>query len=192
MGDLIDRQGAIDNFIADKDAWEIYGIEYYDGKKYIQFDDVIEELKTLPTVQSEHNVIMCKDCKYVWCEDGWDNLYCKRVKDSFSVEKEGFCAWGEKEQKKMTLDEQITILQHNAEHERTHGNLQGCLDFRQLVKWLKDYKHLLSSRKFGEWEHEEGVYGVAFCSNCDYELHTNDTNYCPNCGSIMAKEGDTE
>jgi len=51
----------------------------------------------------------------------------------------------------MTLDEQITILEHNAEYERTHGNLQGCLDFRQLVEWLKDYQILLLTQKFGKW-----------------------------------------
>ena len=43
----------------------------------------------------------------------------------------------------MTLDEQITILEHNAEYERTHGSLQGCLDFRQLAEWLKDYQRLM-------------------------------------------------
>ena len=43
----------------------------------------------------------------------------------------------------MTLDETIEIFTSNAEHERTHGNLQGCLEFRQLAEWLKDYKRLL-------------------------------------------------
>ena len=42
----------------------------------------------------------------------------------------------------MTLDEQITILEHNAEYERTHGNLQGCLEFRQLAEWLVELKQL--------------------------------------------------
>ena len=42
----------------------------------------------------------------------------------------------------MTLDETIERYTRNAEYERTHGNLQGCLEFRQLAEWLKDYKHL--------------------------------------------------
>lgn len=50
----------------------------------------------------------------------------------------------------MTLDEQIAILEHNAEYERTHGSLQGCLDFRQLVKWLKE---LRSYREMYRKEH---------------------------------------
>ena len=43
----------------------------------------------------------------------------------------------------MTLKEAIERYTSNAEYERTHGNLQGCLEFRQLAEWLKDYKRLL-------------------------------------------------
>lgn len=43
----------------------------------------------------------------------------------------------------MTLDEAIEMYTSNAEYERQHGNLQGCLEFRQLAEWLKDYKRLL-------------------------------------------------
>jgi len=40
----------------------------------------------------------------------------------------------------MTLDEVIERYTRNAEYERTHGNLQGCLEFRQLAEWLKELK----------------------------------------------------
>ena len=40
----------------------------------------------------------------------------------------------------MTLDEAIKRYGDNAEYERTHGNLQGCLDFRQLAEWLRELK----------------------------------------------------
>jgi len=40
----------------------------------------------------------------------------------------------------MTIDEAIKRYTDNAEYERTHGNLQGCLDFRQLAEWLKELK----------------------------------------------------
>lgn len=40
----------------------------------------------------------------------------------------------------MILDEIIERYTSNAEYERTHGNLQGCLEFRQLVEWLKELK----------------------------------------------------
>ena len=40
----------------------------------------------------------------------------------------------------MTIDEAITRYNNNAEYERTHGNLQGCLEFRQLVEWLEQLR----------------------------------------------------
>ena len=42
----------------------------------------------------------------------------------------------------MTIDEAIKRYVDNAEYERTHGNLQGCLEFKQLEKWLKELKQL--------------------------------------------------
>ena len=43
----------------------------------------------------------------------------------------------------MKLEEAITRYTENAEYERQHGNLQWCLEFKQLAEWLKDYKRLL-------------------------------------------------
>ena len=43
----------------------------------------------------------------------------------------------------MTLDEAIARYKSNAEYERRNGNLQGYLEFKQLVDWLEDYKDLL-------------------------------------------------
>ena len=40
----------------------------------------------------------------------------------------------------------------------------------------------------GRWIEKPHVHGVAYCSLCDYELHTNDTNFCPNCGAKMEIE----
>lgn len=64
----------------------------------------------------------------------------------------------------MTLNQAIDRYTNNAEYERIHGSLQGCLEFRQLAEWLKDYKRLLeqqpceeenievlTSREMGEW-----------------------------------------
>jgi len=42
----------------------------------------------------------------------------------------------------MTLDEVIERYTSNAEYERIHGSLQGCLEFRQLVEWLNELKQL--------------------------------------------------
>ncbi|MBO7732908.1 MAG: hypothetical protein J6S67_10155 [Methanobrevibacter sp.] len=38
------------------------------------------------------------------------------------------------------IEEVITRFKNNAEYERTHGNLQGCLEFRQLAKWLEELR----------------------------------------------------
>ena len=42
-----------------------------------------------------------------------------------------------------------------------------------------------ANRHNGKWEHEDGVYGIAFCPFCEFELRMNDTNFCPNCGCRM-------
>jgi hypothetical protein len=41
-----------------------------------------------------------------------------------------------------TIDEAIKRFQSNAEYERTHGNLQGCLEFRQLAEWLEKLQEI--------------------------------------------------
>ena len=40
----------------------------------------------------------------------------------------------------MKLDEAIERHKNNAEYERTHGDLQGYLEFRQLAKWLVELR----------------------------------------------------
>lgn len=40
----------------------------------------------------------------------------------------------------MTLEQAIDRYTNNAEYERTHGSLHGCLEFRQLAEWLKELK----------------------------------------------------
>ena len=50
------------------------------------------------------------------------------------------------------LDKALERFECNAEYERTHGNLQGCLEFKQLCKWLKE---LRAYRKMYRKEHED-------------------------------------
>jgi rubrerythrin len=40
----------------------------------------------------------------------------------------------------------------------------------------------------GHWLHRPHVYGVAYCSICDFELKIDNTNYCPHCGAKMESE----
>ena len=37
----------------------------------------------------------------------------------------------------------------------------------------------------GYWLRRPHVYGVTYCSVCDFELKIDNTNYCPNCGAKM-------
>jgi len=41
--------------------------------------------------------------------------------------------------------------------------------------------------KTGHWISRPHIYGVAFCSECGFELKINNTNYCPNCGAEMSE-----
>lgn len=58
----------------------------------------------------------------------------------------------------MTIDEAITRYKNNAEYERTHGNLQGCLEFRQLAKWLEQLQQIqeIVNSKTTRLSYEEG------------------------------------
>ena len=42
----------------------------------------------------------------------------------------------------------------------------------------------------GYWLHRPHVYGVTYCSICDFELKIDNTNYCPHCGAKMESEVD--
>lgn len=63
----------------------------------------------------------------------------------------------------MTIDEAIKRYKGNAEYERTHGNLQGCLEFRQLVEWLSKYqkiKEIIDDCDLEAWEVLEKIKEV--------------------------------
>lgn len=46
----------------------------------------------------------------------------------------------------------------------------------------------VTDRPKGKWVNKEGVYGAVYCSECNYELRVNNTNFCPNCGADMRGE----
>ena len=86
----------------------------------------------------------------------------------------------------MTIEEQICIFEHNAEHERKGGDLNNCLHFRQLAEWLKDYKRLLGQEDCGVWiEHiHNGMHYIECpeCSSWFLKMHLPQNSYCPICG----------
>ena len=46
----------------------------------------------------------------------------------------------------------------------------------------------IEPRAKGHWIELPGVIGVAYCSECNYQLTENNTNFCPNCGADMRGE----
>lgn len=55
------------------------------------------------------------------------------------------------------LEEVIKRFTNNAEYERTHGNLQGCLEFKQLAEWLRELKGYREARQELEERHAVGT-----------------------------------
>ena len=63
-------------------------------------------------------------------------------------------------------------------------------DRREVGRVISKAIKALENQKTGHWISKPNTYGVVYCSECDYELHTNNTNYCANCGAKM--EGEKE
>ena len=77
---------------------------------------------------------------------------------------------------------------------RLERNGTVAMSMCEIKQWCIDLLERLPSaqpeRIRGRWIEKPHVHGVAYCSLCDYELHTNDTNFCPNCGADMRGEQD--
>lgn len=70
------------------------------------------------------------------------------------------------------------------------GNNDVVKALRAWKAYIKALPSAQPERIRGRWIEKLHVHGVAYCSLCDYELHTNDTNFCPNCGADMRGEHD--
>lgn len=42
--------------------------------------------------------------------------------------------------------------------------------------------------RHGRWVSKKGIYGVVYCSICDFELKIDNTPRCPKCGAKMDGE----
>lgn len=67
--------------------------------------------------------------------------------------------------------------------------MEQTAEILQLRKDLRELPSAQPERKRGKWILKPNIYGVVYCSKCDYELHTNNTNFCPNCGAEMTQAG---
>lgn len=75
------------------------------------------------------------------------------------------------------IDETIKKFQSNAEYEHTHGNLQGCLEFRQLAKWLielRAYRNMYHADNVDNCLREKSEPTVEVIPKADYESRLKD------------------
>jgi hypothetical protein len=93
-----------------------------------------------------------------------------------------------------TVEDNILCYTHSDRPIDQDPDIECHMAIRTALRMLrKDLRKLPSAqpeRPKGKWVEKPHVYGVAYCSLCDYELHTNDTNFCPNCGADMRGEQD--
>lgn len=70
----------------------------------------------------------------------------------------------------------------------SHGmNEDGKLyvPYSEVINNIRQLPSMPSAERVGKWITKPNIYGVVYCSECDFELHINNTNYCPNCGAKM-------
>lgn len=82
----------------------------------------------------------------------------------------------------MTIDEAIKRYVDNADYERAHGNLQGCLEFKQLANWLKELKQLKEQEPCEDAVSREAVLEQAYA----YGNGLEPDGYCVNVEDIQA------
>ena len=96
------------------------------------------------------------------------------------------------------LQAEIKALQNALDYE---GNELHCA--RELVNGLKAELEFLKTReektkadvvevKHGHWISLEAEIGLFSCSECEHKILREETNFCPNCGAKMYKDGDSD
>ena len=98
----------------------------------------------------------------------------------------------------MKIEEAIKRYINNAEYERTHENLQGCLEFKQLADWLKELKQLREQTRWIPVSEKvpEEFADVLCCTDSDevfiakYLGKMNDGTDCFDDDDGMMQEGD--
>lgn len=53
---------------------------------------------------------------------------------------------------------------------------------------IQALRKFISTDNTMKWIHKPHIYGVTYCSMCDYENKVDDTKFCPNCGRKAVKK----
>lgn len=86
------------------------------------------------------------------------------------------------------IDRQAAIDALREVYEYEYPTASGGFDeyaTKLVPNTLKNLPSAQPERKKGKWILKPYIYGVAYCSECDYAQYINNTNYCPNCGADM-------
>ena len=89
------------------------------------------------------------------------------------------------------IERQAAIDALEAKKDKTANGDIGCFYntiIQNNIDALKGLPSAQSERKKGKWILKPNIYGVVYCSECDFELHINNTNFCPNCGAKMEEQ----
>ena len=84
-----------------------------------------------------------------------------------------------------TIDRINEYIEEYSEIDSDGNHSEKWCAMQEAKMTIKNMPSAQPERPKGKWVEKPHVYGVAYCSLCDYELHTNDTNFCPNCGADM-------
>ena len=69
-------------------------------------------------------------------------------------------------------------------------SVANSFDATQVVRGLEKLPSVQPEQKTGHWSHDGSHWKNRFiCSECEYKLFDEPTNYCPNCGCRM-EEGE--
>lgn len=95
------------------------------------------------------------------------------------------------------FDDAIKALE---QEQQTFKWCTDCKEYDQekhcCHRWSKAIRNTVEEMKQeqeprkGHWLCRPHVYGVTYCSICDFELKIDNTNYCPHCGAKMESEAD--
>lgn len=72
------------------------------------------------------------------------------------------------------------------------GYADSEADISHISSLVTHLPPVTPKKKTGKWVYKQGYFGVVYCSECDYELKTNNTNFCPNCGARMVEPQESE
>jgi hypothetical protein len=67
-------------------------------------------------------------------------------------------------------------------------DLERKIAQEEIYNFIKKMPPVTPKEKTGKWIYKQSIFGAVYCSECDFELKTNNTKFCPNCGARMVSE----